>query len=186
MLVAVPHSVANLRMKRHDECELEERANTELNEAKLKKEIANVDSKLNVLLDSYLEQIIDAETYKQKKTELFEKKKSLEEQINVIQLKGSTWIEPFREFIQTALQCGKIARAKNNCDELKTIAKRVGSNVFLNDRHVKVEYKRPFTRLRLQAPKRSLAAEHSQISHLVGVTRLELATLRSRTVRSTI
>jgi hypothetical protein len=142
--VALPYSVAELWMKQLDECELEERANAQINETKLKKEIVNIESKLNVLLDSYLEQIIDAETYKQKKNELFEKKKSLEEQINVIQLKGSTWIEPFREFIQTALQCGKIARAKNNCDELKTIAKRVGSNAFLNDRHVRIDHSHHF------------------------------------------
>ena len=184
--VELPNEVAEMWMKRLDECEVTERANVQLNESKLKKEIANTESKLNGLLDSYLEQVVDAETYKNKKNELYEKKKTLEEKINKIQLKGSTWIEPFREFIQTALQCGKIARAKNNGEDVRIFTKRVGSNFFLRDRQVNVEYKRPFSSLRMKAGIRSSAQSAIDMSLYVGAARLELATSRSQTARSTI
>jgi len=47
----------------------------------LKIEIQDIVRKQNTLLDSYLDSVIDPETYKQKKNQLFETKLKLQEEI---------------------------------------------------------------------------------------------------------
>ena len=111
---------------------------------RLKDEVKSLDKKLNILLDSYLDQVIDPEVYKLKKNELFEEKIKIQEGISKIKSDGSSWLEPMREVIQSALACYKTARAKNNYDELRFISKTVGSNYSLLDRNLSVEYKNSF------------------------------------------
>jgi len=53
-------------------------------------EISELEKKLNILLDCYLEGIVDSESYKNKKNELFEKKLVLEELKAKIETNGST------------------------------------------------------------------------------------------------
>ena len=89
-----------------------------------------LEKKLDKLLESYLEEIIDTESYQKKKDELLQLKKALQEKIEEIRTKGSSWLEPFQEFIKEAADAAKIARAKNNCHELSVVAKKVGSNYF--------------------------------------------------------
>ena len=52
-----------------------------------------------------------------------------------------------REFIQTAVNGGKITRAKNNSDELLSIGKNIGSNYFLTNRQLGVVYNPGFSEL---------------------------------------
>ena len=63
-----------------------------------------------MLLDSYLDNVIGAQTYKTNKNELFQEKLIKNEEITKINTNGSSWLEPFREFIGSALSCAKIAR----------------------------------------------------------------------------
>src|SRR3989338_3946245 len=46
-------------------------------------------------------------TYKKKKNELFEEKLKLTEEIEKIQTNGSSWLEPMKEFVGSALSCKK-------------------------------------------------------------------------------
>lgn len=86
-----------------DRDEVVEKQLAEENIANLKQEIEILEKKLNMLLDSYLDQVIDSETHKRKKNELLETKLSLEEQITKIRETGSAWLEPFREFINSTI-----------------------------------------------------------------------------------
>ncbi|MFH1863870.1 MAG: recombinase family protein [bacterium] len=103
---------------------------------KLELEVKNLEIKLNLLLDGYLEGTIEAETYKAKKNELFEKKLALEDKIVRIKEKGSSWLEPFESFISLAFQAQKIASDKNNYEELSSFAKSAGSNFNLTNRQI--------------------------------------------------
>ena len=131
--------------------------------------------KLNTLLDGYLDSTIESETYKSKKNELFEGKIKFQEEIVKLQILGSTWLGPMREFINVAKDSQKIARAKNNCEELAFFAKRVGSNFFLKNRHLTASYKKGFdtllTELSRPSPSRALYAQ----SLCERDTRIELA-----------
>jgi len=132
--VALPQSWADQWLKFIERDELLEKQSSETTLQNLKTEIQEVDRKQNTLLDSYLDSIVDPEAYKTKKNELFEAKLKLQEEITKIEEGGSSWLEPMREFINVAINCDKIARAKNNCEELAFFAKRVGSNFFLSNR----------------------------------------------------
>jgi len=99
-------------------------------------EMKAIDTKLNKLLNAYLDETVDEETYKTKKNELFEEKLKLQEKVTKIQSVGSNWLEPFEEFIKTSIACGKIAFGKNNLQEIKILAKNAGSNFILADKRL--------------------------------------------------
>ena len=145
--VAFPQSWANDWYKWLDRDEILEKEKSEENIQRLKTELETQDKKLNLLLDSYLDQVIDAETYKNKKNEIFDLKIKINEEITKIQNSGSSWLEPFREWVGSALSCAKIARTKNTCSDLAIGAKTVGSNFFLTDRRLAVNYEKPFAAL---------------------------------------
>lgn len=124
--------------------EILEGQNREANTIKLEKEAESVDLKLNTLLDALLDNTLDAETYKAKKNELFERKLKLQEEIGQIRTNGAVWLEPMKEFLNVAKDSQKMARAKNNCEEIASFAKNIGSNFFLTDRHLSAKYKKGF------------------------------------------
>ena len=127
--------------------EITERQSISENMESLKVEIKSLDWKLNLLLDSYLDNIIDGGTYKSKKNELFQEKIKKEENLARIKTTGSGWLELMKEFIDRALQGQKIARAKNTNEELAFFAKTVGSNFFLTDRQLFPVYALGFAEL---------------------------------------
>ena len=102
--------------------------------------ISNTDTKLNNLLDGYIDKTIDPLDYQRKKNELIQYKVTTEEKIKEINSNGSSWLEPFTDFTKSALIAHKIARAKNNCDDLSIIAKTVGSNYFLLDKTIRPKF----------------------------------------------
>ena len=61
-----------------------------------RKEIDEINGKLQLLLDAYLDQITDKEDYKDKKLDLVGRKRTLEEQIIRYQTQQGSWIEPMR------------------------------------------------------------------------------------------
>ena len=182
--VVLPQSWADHWLKFLDRDDLTEKQSSETTIQNLKAEITNLDKKQNILLDSYLDQVVDSETYKQKKNEFFETKLKLQEEIVKVEEMGSSWLEPMREFVNCALQAQKIARAKNNCEELAFFAKRVGSNFFLSNRQLSAKYKKGFSALHAGGGARSATNSTDSFSLLVGVGRLELPTSSSQTMRA--
>src|SRR3989344_1563776 len=94
-----------------------------------KNTIESIKTKLQRLLDSYLEQDIERETYLEKKAKFMSEKKLLEEKIIHLEQKKTGWIEPMREWIKQAENLPKIARENNLLDK-KVMAKKIfGSNL---------------------------------------------------------
>ena len=153
--VVLPQSWADQWLKFLERDELVEKQSSGTTIQNLKTEIQDLDRKQNTLLDSYLDSVVDPETYKSKKNEMFETKLKLQEEIVKVEETGSSWLEPMRNFVNCALQAQKIARAKNNCEELAFFAKRVGSNFFLSNRQLSAEYKKGFAALRAGGGARS-------------------------------
>ena len=148
--VALPKTWGNVWYRWLERDEREEQLLSEGNIAKLKAEATTLDRKLHILLDSYLDQIIDADTYKQKKNEMFEEKLKLQEEISKIQTDGSNWLEPMRELVDSALQCEKIARANNTNEELAFFVKTVGSNFFLTNQQLVPTFNQGFATVFLE------------------------------------
>jgi len=61
---------------------------------KNREKIKEINSKLQRLLDAYLEQIIEREIYLDKKSKLMSEKKTLEEEIIKFEQKQNDWLEP--------------------------------------------------------------------------------------------
>ena len=175
--VALPKSWASDWYQWLDRDEKEELTLSENNIAKLKTETETLDKKLNFLLDSFLDQVIDSEIYKKKKNELFEGKLKITEEIEKIKHNGSSWLEPMREFVDGALQCGKIARAKNTKEDLAIFAKTVGSNFFLLNRQLVPTYNLGFDTLQLLGNIQSKSSRISEKSPSVPPEGIEPPTL---------
>ncbi len=149
------------------EAEEKDMLTAEVEEKQLDGHIQESEVKLNRLLDGYLDQIIEPEVYKQKKNELFDEKLKLEEKKSQISKNGTVWLEPMREFVNCALQAQKIARAKNNCHDLRVMAKKVGSNFFLFNRRLSANLNYAFAALSAEAGAASAAPNHLSISKIV-------------------
>ncbi|MBI4065364.1 recombinase family protein [Candidatus Gottesmanbacteria bacterium] len=117
----------------------------------LKSQINLLDKKLERLLEAYLNQVIDTNEYQMVKKKLIEEKLDLEEKITQIKKNGCDWIELVEEFINSALEAHKIAAAKNNCHLLSQMAKKVGSNYFLESRHLEFSQSGGFRALAAEA-----------------------------------
>ncbi len=116
--------------------------------AELEKEIITLDQKSKTLLDGFLDGTIDPAVYKEKKNELFEEKLKIQQDLGKIRTNGSTWLEPFRDFIDRASGIEKIARAKKNLEDLRIFAKSAGSNFFLKERRLGAVWLGSFAALR--------------------------------------
>ncbi len=101
--------------------------------------IRAIQTKLQRLLDGYLEQDIERETYREQKAVLLSEKKSLDEKMARIEQKQNDWLEPMKEWIKVATTLVKIAR-DSNLQEKKVAAKEIfGSNLRLASRAVRGE-----------------------------------------------
>ena len=92
--------------------------------AEKRKEIESINTKLQLLLDTYLDQTIDKEMYKVKKLELFSKRKTFEEQILSLQQHKGSWIEPMRNWISEAREVDQIISTQDK-EQLKVLAAKI-------------------------------------------------------------
>ena len=110
-------------------------------------EIEKINLRLQKLLDSFLDEIIDRETYVAEKAKWMSQKKSLEEQSTAL-LKGrANWLEPFQSWILTARNAGGIA-VSGSPQERKALAQKVfGSNLVLDCKKARGSCVKPWSYL---------------------------------------
>ena len=99
--------------------------------AQAQERIGNLQSKLQRLLDGYLDQDVEQNIYRTKQAELMSEKKSLEEQIGKLTLAGSSWIEPMRQWIKQAVSLKKIAETAEPVAIKQALLEIDGLNLFL-------------------------------------------------------
>ncbi len=134
--------------------------------------IRAIQTKLQRLLDGYLEQDIEREIYREQKTKLLLEKKSLDEKMARIEQKQNDWLEPFQNWIKVATTLVKIARDSNLLDK-KVAAKEIfGSNLVLANREARGNPVLPFSAA-LRATE--LVGKKSESLILVPGERLELS-----------
>ena len=113
-----------------------------------RKDLEQIDIKLKLLLDSYLDQIIDKESFQEKKFELMSKKKTLEEQILSLKKNQGNWIEPMRNWINEAQTVQQVAESAD-LQLKKVLAKKIfGSNLFLENKTVRGDGQKSWSSLR--------------------------------------
>ena len=124
-----------------------------------------VEKKLDKLLESFLDEVIDQETYQLKKNQLLQGKLHLKSQIEELKANGSNWLGRMGDFINESANADKITRAKNNCSNLSIVAKKVGSDYLLYDSRVIFSPRKP---AHLLAARSAAAAKNPTISFLSG------------------
>jgi site-specific DNA recombinase len=98
----------------------------------LRTQIARLNAKQKILLDSYLDQDIDRQTFLAKKSEILSEKKSLEESLASLQANQNYWIEPMRNWLKTAKSICYL-RENNDLNGQKALLSEIfGSNLFLH------------------------------------------------------
>ena len=100
--------------------------------------ITNLQGKLQRLLDSYLDQDIDQPTYRSKQAELMSAKKSLEEQIGKLTLASSSWIEPMRQWLKTAISLRETARNGDPTALKLAFSEMDGLNLYLSKKQARL------------------------------------------------
>ncbi len=97
-------------------------------------EIQKINDRLQRLLDSFLDELIDRETFAAEKAKLMSQKKTLEEQKARLKAGRADWLEPFKKWILTAKHAGKIADG-GSLREKRVLALEVfGSNLVLDSK----------------------------------------------------
>jgi hypothetical protein len=79
--------------------ELKAREETKILVQNLKKELGEIETKLEKLLDVYLNEVISTEEYTSRKQKILTQKLELQEKIRDFEQKGLSWLEPAREFV---------------------------------------------------------------------------------------
>ena len=139
---------------------IEEEQSGQQNLLSLDNEIQTIDLKMGKLLDAYLDDTIEESIYKSKKNQLFEEKLKMEEKKAKTNDYGSSWLEPFSEFIIGAQDAPNRARKKENLSRLSSTLKNIGSNLFLKDGELVIDLKKPFATLRAAALARRRLPRH--------------------------
>ena len=101
-------------------------------------QISNLQSKLQRLLDGYLDQDIEQTAYRTKQAELMSEKKSLQEQIGNLTLAANAWIEPLRQWLKTAVSLKKIAKTGEPSAVKAAFAEIDGLNLFLSNKKARL------------------------------------------------
>ena len=95
-------------------------------------EIEKINLRLQRLLDSFLDGVIERDDYTAEKAKLMSRKKSLQEQGTALLTNRNGWLEPFQNWILTAKNAGEIA-VSGSPQEKKALAQKVfGSNLVLD------------------------------------------------------
>ena len=110
-------------------------------------ELIEVKRKLDKLVNSFLDGIIERDTYLKKKEELVIKKGDLEEQSKQFGDKAIIWLEPMMRWLEAARNAGEISKSENY-EEIKLFVEKIGSNRLLQDKKVKIKFEEPFLILR--------------------------------------
>ena len=121
-----------------------------------RKDLEQIDIKLKLLLDSYLDQIIDKDDFQNKKFELMSKKKTIEEQILSLKKNQGNWIEPMKTWIMEAQTVQQVAESAD-LQLKKLLSKKIfGSNLFLENKIVRGDGQKSWSSLRSTPTGRSL------------------------------
>ena len=105
--------------------------------------IAQLSAKLQRLLDSYLDQDIDRDTYTNKKAEIMSQKKSFEEKLSKLMLSQNLWLEPMKKWIETAVSICKIANSNDLIAKKSLCLDIFGSNLVLENKKARVRVLEP-------------------------------------------
>ena len=169
---ALPDGWGDWLRQQIDKAEREEQAKSDVSLDDLRSKVAHLSAKLQRLLDMFLDEIIDRQTYLAKKAELMSEKKSLEEQMSDIALGQSAWVEPMTKWLDKAVSICEIAQTDDFFAKKSLLREIFGLNLFLTNKNVATSgdqsqispLKNPWQALRAATQKAALSGDKIAIS----------------------
>jgi site-specific DNA recombinase len=129
---SLPDDWADAMLKRVKEDETESAQSSATLASQKRAEIEKLNGRLQRLLDSFLDGVLEREEYTAEKAKLMSRKKSLQGERDDLAQGQAMWIEPLKEWILTAKNAGEIAM-RGSSQEKKALAQQVfGSNLVLD------------------------------------------------------
>ena len=107
-----------------------------------------IDTKLQRLLDSYLEQDIDRDEYRERKAQLMGEKKTIEESIARLQQTHNAWLEPMRSWVNDASEVPSVASGTDLFAKKALTLKIYGSTLPLTEKIARGDAREPWAALR--------------------------------------
>ena len=102
----------------------------------LRNKVSDISEKIQRLLDIYIVQDIDRETYLKERSKLFSDKKSFEEKIWNLERDAKAWLEPMQDWLNVASSLAFAAERNDLPSKKSLIPKIFGSNPTLHDRRI--------------------------------------------------
>ena len=125
------------------EWENEERGEVRSFAQNLEKSLSLNKTKLDKVVNLFLEGLIEKENYLQKKDELIKEKIDLESNKVGFGQKSGGWVEPMKLWLESAHNAHKLAFS-NNFYEVKSLIEKIGSNRLLENKKVVITWVQPF------------------------------------------
>ena len=141
--VSLPESWAGPAFAQLDRWEKEERGKLRSFAQKRARSLSEVQDKLDRLVGGFLDGIIDRDSYLVKKDQLIKQKIQLEQNQAGFGEGASLWVEPMKEWLETAHKAGKLVFS-DDYPKMKQILEQIGTNRQVFHKKVDVEFVRPF------------------------------------------
>ena len=141
--VSLPNQDTKKVLRELDKDEQKARENSKVFVENLKKELADVEVKLDKLLSAYLDEVITPQEYAAQKQKMLDHRVELKEKIREIEDKGVSWLEPARAWIKSLNQADNLLESGDK-SEMTTFLKQIGSNHILIDKSFSFSPKKPF------------------------------------------
>jgi DNA invertase Pin-like site-specific DNA recombinase len=125
------------------EWENENRQTSDLFAQNLKTELSAIKTKIDRLMDGYLEGSFELVEFQEKKNRLMAEKKDIEEKLSDFERKGNHWLELTRNWILEANQAKNLILSEN-FSEMKNFLKTNGSNRRLAAGKLAIDFKNPW------------------------------------------
>ncbi|TXT48536.1 MAG: recombinase [Limisphaerales bacterium] len=108
-------------------------------------EIEKLNLRLQRLLDSFLDELIDRDTFTVEKAKIMSQKKTLEEQRTRLMAGRADWLEPFQKWVLAAKNAGKTA-VSGSLSQKRVLALEVfGSNLVLDGKKARGSCVKPWS-----------------------------------------
>ena len=135
---AMPTSWADKLHELIQQDEVKDKSSLNANINASQEQIVQLSSKLQRLLDSYLDGDVERELYQAKRAEILGEKKRLQEQIEQASLGVLTWVEPMKRWIETSVSICKTAKSDDQLAKKSLCLEIFGSNLKIQNKNVVV------------------------------------------------
>ncbi len=136
--VSLPLDWTNWMIVENEKDRQSENQSSEIFSQKTKDEISLLDSKVEKLMNLYLENVLSLEEYRDSKNKLVNQKQLLKEKLSAFEKKSHNRFELTENFLKANIHMVELANEKTNEENLH-LFKKVGSNFLIKDRTVLFE-----------------------------------------------